>query len=157
AFVWTVNMFTFANNPNTGLFDPKYCLFDHVQVIAMKKDGTGVNQVDLSGWNGTNIVNENLMPVRMHDAVPSDPMLFAEETNYAGPTQQNNSLTLLTVPNILTATASSFVASTLTVPTYNYILAPAPPGADDAWNIGDRNSYAQQNTVTTNTLQTNDT
>jgi hypothetical protein len=101
AYVWTVNMFTFANNPNTLLFDPTYCLFDHVQVIAMNKDGTGVNQVDLPGWDGTNIVNENLMPVRMHGAGPSDPMLFAEETNYAGSTQ-GNSLTLLQISNILT-------------------------------------------------------
>jgi hypothetical protein len=157
AYVWTVNMFTFANNPTTGLFDSTYCLFDHVQVIAMQKDGTGVNQVDLPGWDSINskVINENLIPVKMHGA---EPMLFAEETNYADTGGQNNSLTLLQAANILTATTpSDFVASTVTVPTYNYLLVPDPSGAGNAWNRGDKNSEAQQNDGTTDLLQTGDT
>src|SRR5262249_39021834 len=117
AYVWTVNMFTFATS---GANPPinQNSLYDHVQVIAIDKTNLStVHTVDLLGWDTTNqvIVNENLMPVKMH-GVPIGPMWFAEETNYGNPSGSASSLRLVKVDNVLTAGAADFHAVDVSVP-----------------------------------------
>src|SRR5262249_18048212 len=137
AFVWTVNMFTFS----AGGIDQN-SLYDHVQVVAVDKSNfSNFNTVGLSGWDGTNIVNENLMPTRMHG--PSAAVWFAEESNYGDPSGSANALKLLKVNNILTASAADFQAFTVNVPAYSYIPVPDPStGGPHPWNRGDMNDNA---------------
>jgi fibronectin type 3 domain-containing protein len=146
AYVWTVNMFTFPVGATS--------LFDHVQVLAVDKsalmDSTHDNHVDLQGWNGSKIINENLAPVRMHGATATDAMYFVEETTYATTT---NSIRILRVADILHATASNFQAFDVQVPTYSY-----GPLTDHQhpWNSGDITANAVQE-GTSDQMQTNDT
>lgn len=150
AYVFTFNMFT---NPISTA-----SLFDHVQVLAINKSDVlsstpslVTHTVDLSGWNGSNIVNENLAPVDMHGAQATDPMYFLEETTYGSAT--NSQLRLLKVANILTAAASDFQAVDITVPTYttNAMVDAAHP-----WNSGDMNANAPQ-LGSSDQMATNDT
>jgi fibronectin type 3 domain-containing protein len=146
AYVWTVNMFTFPVSATSA--------FDHVQVLAVDKsavmDSTHDNHIDLQGWNGSQIINENLAPVKMHGATATDPMVFVEETTYATTT---NSIRILKAPDILHATASSFQAFDVQVPTYSYNLV---PDAQHPWNSGDGTANAVQR-GSTDLIQTNDT
>jgi hypothetical protein len=150
AYVFTFNMFTFPIASTS--------LYDHVQVLAISKSAIlGANpvfsthKVDLSGWDGTKIVNENLSPVDMHGAQATDPMYFVEETTYGAAT--NTQLRILKVANIMTATASSFQVFDVTVPTYttNPLVDSAHP-----WNSGDTNANAPQ-LGSSDQMQTNDT
>jgi hypothetical protein len=186
AYVWTVNMFTYSTgtdykgNPPPVNFNS---LFDHVQIIAVDKnitvDGSGnltskKNLVDAIGWNTTTqkIVNENLMPVRMHN--PSDTtMWFDEEADYGDPNSADaknrghaNALQLIKIPDILAATSADFDPAispahfyTVTVPTYgfNFVVDPSNMlGNPFHWNDGDVNPAAPQN-GSPDTIQTNDT
>jgi hypothetical protein len=150
AYVFTFNMFT---NPISTA-----SLFDHVQVLAINKSDLLSSApslvphfVDLSGWNGSNIVNENLAPVDMHGAQATDPTYFVEETSYGSAT--NSQLRLLKVANILTATAGDFQSFDVTVPTYT--TNPVPDAAHP-WNSGDMNANASQ-LGSSDQMQTNDT
>jgi hypothetical protein len=150
AYVFTFNMFTFPVSSQS--------LYDHVEVLAISKSAIlGSNPtfvthtVDLSGWNGSNIVNENLAPVDMHGASATDPMYFVEEASYGNAT--NTQLRVLRVANILQAAASDFQAFNITVPTYT-----TNPMVDSAhpWNSGDVNANAPQ-LGSSDQMQTNDT
>jgi fibronectin type 3 domain-containing protein len=146
AYVWTVNMFTFPVGATS--------LFDHVQVLAVDKsaimDATHDNHVDLQGWDGSKIINENLAAVRMHGATATDPIYFVEETTYATTT---NSIRILRVADILHAKASNFQAFDVQVPTYSYNLQ---TDTQHPWNSGDATANAAQ-AGTTDLMQTNDT
>jgi hypothetical protein len=150
AYVFTFNMFTFPIGSQS--------LFDHVQILAISKSAIlsatpsiVTHTVDLTGWNGSAIVNENVSPVDMHGATASDPMYFIEETTYGS--ASNSQLRVLKVANILTATASNFQSYDVTVPTYtsNPLVDAAHP-----WNSGDANANAPQ-LGTSDEMQTNDT
>jgi len=150
AYVFTFNMFTLPISSQS--------LFDHVQVLAISKSAIlsatpsfVTHTVDLSGWNGTNIVNENLSPADMHGAQSTDPMYFVEEASYGSAT--NTQLRVLKVANILTASASNFQSFNVTVPTYttNQVVDSAHP-----WNSGDVNANARQ-LGSSDQMQTNDT
>jgi hypothetical protein len=158
AYVWTVNMFTFATSGANAPINQN-SLFDHVQVIAIDKSNlSNVHTVDLPGWDSTNqvIVNENLMPVKMH-GTPTGPMWFAEETNYADPSGSASSLRLVDVNNILTAAPGDFHAVDVTVPTYQFTpVADTSDTHNHPWNRGDVNTNAQQ-LGTADVMQTNDT
>jgi uncharacterized repeat protein (TIGR01451 family) len=154
AYVWTVNMFSFSSggiNQNS--------LFDHVQVIAIDKSNlANVHTVDLPSWDsGTStITNENLLPVRMDGATAADGMWFAEETNYGTTSGQANTLRLVHVANVLTATPTDFVNFTGNVPLYQFTPVPDPSGGNHAWNNGDANAFAVQK-GSADTIDTNDT
>jgi hypothetical protein len=150
AWVFTFNMFTFPIGSQG--------LFDHVQVLAVQKSAllssspsVVTHTVDLSGWNGSKIVNENMAPVDMHGASSTDPMYFVEETSYGSAT--NTQLRLLKVADILHASASNFQSFDVTVPTYttNPLVDSAHP-----WNSGDANANAPQ-LGSSDQMQTNDT
>jgi hypothetical protein len=150
AYVFTFNMFTFPLGTQS--------LFDHTQILAIDKSAIlsstpslTTHQIDLPGWNGSKIVNENVAPVDMHGATASDPMYFVEEANYGSAT--NNQLEVLSVANIMQASASNFQVSTVTVPSYtsNPLVDSAHP-----WNSGDQNANAPQ-LGTSDQMQTNDT
>jgi hypothetical protein len=150
AYVFTFNMFT---NPISTS-----SLYDHVQVLAINKSdllsstpSLATHTVDLTGWNGSNIVNENVAPVDMHGAQATDPTYFVEETSYGSAT--NSQLRILNVANILTATATDFQSFDVTVPTYttNPVIDAAHP-----WNSGDANANAPQ-LGSADQMQTNDT
>src|SRR5262249_976166 len=110
-----------------------------------------IHTLDLPGWNGSQIVNENLAPVDMHGAQANDPMYFVEETSYGSAT--NAQLRLLKVPNILTASAGNFQSFDVTIPTYT---TNSVPDAAHPWNSGDMNANAPQQDPS-NQMQTNDT
>src|SRR5262249_50094251 len=132
---------------------------DHVQVIAIDKSNlASVHTVDLPSYDSTSgtITNENLLPVRMEGAAPADGMWFAEETNYGTTSGQANSLRLVPVANVLTATASDFVNLTGSVPLYHFTPVLDPSGGGHAWNNGDTNAFAVQK-GTADVMQTNDT
>jgi hypothetical protein len=121
-----------------------------------------------------NIVNENLMPVRMHNP-PDNSMWFDEEAAYG--TQNTNlpgsgnALQLVKIPDILTANSdgrdfdpkispSHFFK--VTVPTYDFTyVQDTSSGHGKVWNAGDVNAGAQQmgaqQTDGLHLLQTNDT
>jgi hypothetical protein len=150
AYVFTFNMFTFPFGSQS--------LYDHVQVLAISKSAIlGPNpsfvthSVDLSGWDGTRIVNENLAPVDMHGPQATDPMYFVEETSYGS--ASNTQLRLVKVTNVLQATASNFQFFDVMVPTYttNPVVDSAHP-----WNSGDANANAVQ-LGSSDQMQTNDT
>jgi subtilase family serine protease len=150
AYVFTFNMFTFPISSQS--------LYDHVQILAISKSAIlaanpsfVTHTVDLSGWNGSSIVNENLSPADMHGAAATDPMYFVEEASYGS--ASNTQLRVLKVANILTAAASDFQAFNITVPTYttNPVVDSAHP-----WNSGDVNANAPQ-LGTADQMQTNDT
>jgi hypothetical protein len=150
AWVFTFNMFTFPLSSQSA--------FDHTQVLAVQKSAflnptpsVVTDTVDLPGWNGSKVVNENVAPVDMHGATSTDPMYFVEETNYGGAT--NNQLRLLKVADILHASASDFQPFDVTVPAYtsNPVVDSAHP-----WNSGDANANAPQR-GTSDQMQTNDT
>jgi hypothetical protein len=150
AYVFTFNMFTFPIGSQS--------LFDHVQVLAIQKSAIlsstpsfVIHDVDLPGWDGSRIVNENVAPVDMHGATATDPMYFVEETSYGSAT--SSQLRLLKVANILTASASDFQTFDVTVPSYisNPLTDPAHP-----WNSGDANANAPQK-GSSDQMQTNDT
>src|SRR5262249_13097087 len=131
AYVFTFNMFTFPLSSQS--------LYDHVEVLAISKSAIlGSNPrfvthtVDLSGWNGTSIVNENLAPVGMHVAVANDPMCFVEEASYDSAT--NLKLRVLPVVNIMHAAACDFQVVNIAVPFYtpNPMVDLVHP-----WNSGD--------------------
>jgi hypothetical protein len=150
AWVFTFNMFTFPIGSQS--------LFDHVQVLAVQKStllssnpSVVTHTVDLSGWNGSKIVNENVAPVDMHGANSTDPMYFVEETSYGSAT--NTQLRLLKVADILHASASDFKSFDVTVPTYT--TNPVPDSAHP-WNSGDANANAPQ-LGSSDQMQTNDT
>src|SRR5260370_11334165 len=87
-------------------------LFDHVQVIAIDKSNlSSVHTVDLPSWDSSTstITNENLLPVRMGGPTAADGMWFAEENNYGTSSGQADTLPLLHVANVLTATPTNFV------------------------------------------------
>jgi hypothetical protein len=143
AYVWTVNMFSFS----AGGIDQN-SLFDHVQVIAIDKSNlASIHSVDLPSWDASagTITNENLLPVRMDGATAADGMWFAEETNYGTSSGQANSLRLVHVGNVLTATPSNFVDFTGNVPLYQFTFVPDPStGGNHPWNNGDTNNNAVQ-------------
>jgi hypothetical protein len=150
AYVFTFNMFTFPASSQS--------LFDHVQVLAISKSAIlsstpsiVTHTVDLQGWNGSKVVNENLAPVDMHGATASDPMYFIEETSYVSSTKTQ--LRILKVADILHAAASDFQSFDVTVPTYtsNLLTDSAHP-----WNSGDVNATAPQ-LGASDQMQTNDT
>jgi hypothetical protein len=150
AYVFTFNMFTFPIGSQS--------LYDHVQVLAISKSAIlgaspsfVTHSVDLSGWDGTKIVNENLAPVDMHGAQVTDPMYFVEETSYGS--ASNTQLRLVKVADVLHATASNFQFFDVTVPTYT-----TNPAVDSAhpWNSGDVNANAAQ-LGSSDQMQTNDT
>jgi hypothetical protein len=150
AWVFTFNMFTFPIGTSS--------VFDHVQVLAVQKStllsstpSIVTHTLDLSGWNGTNIVNENVSPVDMHGATASDPMYFVEETAYGGAT--STQLRVLKVPDILHATAAGVQPFDITVPAYT-----SNPALDfvHPWNSGDTNANAPQ-LGSSDQMQTNDT
>jgi hypothetical protein len=150
AYVFTFNMFTFPISSTS--------LFDHVQVLAIDKSAIlgstpslVIHTVDLSGWNGSQIVNENLAPVDMHGAGANDPMYFVEETSYGSAT--NSQLRLLKVADVRTASTGDFQSVDVTVPTYT--TNPVPDAAHP-WNSGDMNADAPQQDPS-NQMQTNDT
>jgi hypothetical protein len=150
AYVFTFNMFTFPLGTQS--------LFDHTQILAIDKNAIlssnpslATHTIDLPGWDGSKIVNENVAPVDMHGATATDPMYFVEEANYGSAT--NNQLQVLSVANILTASAGDFHVSAVTVPSYtsNPLVDSAHP-----WNSGDQNANAPQ-LGTSDQVQTNDT
>jgi hypothetical protein len=150
AYVFTFNMFTFPLGSQS--------LFDHVQVLAISKSALlgatpsiVTHTVDLQGWNGSQVVNENLAPVDMHGATATDPMYFVEETSYVSASKTQ--LRVVKVADILHATASNFQSFDVTVPTYtsNLVTDSAHP-----WNSGDANASAPQ-LGTSDQMQTNDT
>jgi hypothetical protein len=154
AYVWTVNMFSFS----AGGIDQN-SLYDHVQVIAIDKSNlANVHAVDLPSYDGTSgtIVHENLLPVRMEGAAAADGMWFAEETNYGTPAGQANSLRLVHVADVLTATPADFVSFTGAVPLYHFIPVTDPSGGSHPWNNGDANANAVQR-GSADLIQTNDT
>jgi hypothetical protein len=155
AYVWTVNMFSFSS----GGIDQN-SPFDHVQVIAIDKTNlASVHTVDLPSWDSSTstITNENLLPVRMDGATAADGMWFAEETNYGTSSGQANTLRLVHVANLLTATPTDFVDFTGNVPLYQFNFVPDPStGGNHPWNNGDVNNNAVQ-AGTTDLIQTNDT
>ena len=122
AYVWTVNMFSFSS----GGIDQN-SVYDHVQVIAMDKSNpANIHTVDLPGWDASSgtITNENLMPVNMEAPTAADGMWFAEETNYGDASGEADSLRLVHVADVLTATASDFVNFTGIVPLYQFNVIP---------------------------------
>jgi hypothetical protein len=150
AYVFTFNMFTFPIGTQS--------LFDHVQVLAVDKSAILsstpsllIHTVDLPGWDGSKIVNENVAPVDMHGAQATDPMYFVEETSYGSAT--SSQLRLLKVANVLNASAGDFQSVDITVPSYtsNPLIDPAHP-----WNSGDANANAPQ-MGSADQMQTNDT
>jgi uncharacterized repeat protein (TIGR01451 family) len=155
AYVWTVNMFSFSS----GGIDQN-SLYDHVQVIAIDKSNlANVHTVDLPSWDaGTStITNENLLPVRMDGATAADGMWFAEETNYGTTRGQANTLRLVHVADVLTATPTDFVNFTGNVPLYQFNFLKDPSqGGNHPWNNGDSNPLAVQ-AGSTDLIDTNDT
>jgi uncharacterized repeat protein (TIGR01451 family) len=152
AYVWTVNMFSFDSSGSISAGSR----FDHVQIIALDKSNpslAGIHTIDVPGWNGSTITNENMMPVRMDAPTLADGMWFAEETNYGASSGQANALRLVHVGNILTATSADFVSFTGNVPTYQFtpLLDSQHP-----WNNGDTNNNAVQK-GSTDLIDTNDT
>lgn len=143
AYVWTVNMFSFSS----GGIDQN-SLFDHVQVIAVDKSNlSNVHTVDLPSWDSatSTITNENLLPVRMDGPTAADGMWFAEETNYGSSSGQANTLRLVHVANVLTATPTDFVNFSGNVPLYQFTFVPDPStGGNHPWNNGDTNNNALQ-------------
>jgi hypothetical protein len=143
AYVWTVNMFSFSS----GGIDQN-SLFDHVQVIAVDKSNlANVHTADLPSWDSatSTITNENLLPVRMDGPTAADGMWFAEETDYGTSSGQANSLRLVHVANVLTASPADFVDFTGNVPLYQFTFVPDPSaGGNHPWNNGDTNNNALQ-------------
>jgi uncharacterized repeat protein (TIGR01451 family) len=155
AYIWTVNMFSFS----AGGIDQN-SLFDHVQVIAIDKSNlANVHTVDLPSWDSTasTITNANLLPVRMDGAAAADGAWFAEETNYGTSSGQANTLRLVHVADILTATPNSFVDYTGNVPLYQFTFVPDPAqGGNHPWNNGDAVAPAGQK-GSADLIETNDT
>jgi uncharacterized repeat protein (TIGR01451 family) len=154
AYVWTVNMFTFS----AGGIDQN-SLYDHVQVIAVDKSNlANVHTIDLPSYDSTSgtIIHENLLPAHMDGATAADGMWFAEETNYGTTAGQANSLRLVHVADVLSATPTDFVNFTGTVPVYDFNVVPDPSGGNHAWNNGDANTSAVQK-GTSDLIDTNDT
>ncbi len=150
AYVFTFNMFT---TPITA-----QSAFDHVQVLAVSKSAIlgatpslATHTIDLTGWDGTRIVNENLSPADMHGATAADGMYFVEETTYGA--ASNSQLRVVHVADVMTAAASDFQLTDVTVPGYtsNPLVDSAHP-----WNSGDQNANAPQQ-GSSDLMQTNDT
>jgi hypothetical protein len=154
AYVWTVNMFSFS----AGGIDQN-SQYDHVQVIAIDKGNlANVHTIDLPGWDATSstIVNENLLPARMDGATAAGGMWFAEETNYGTTSGQANSLRLVHVADVLSATPAAFVNFTGAVPLYFFNPILDPSGSNHPWNNGDANADAVQK-GSADLIATNDT
>src|SRR5260370_2166505 len=115
--------------------------------------------MDLPSWDSSTstITNENLLPVRMDAPTAADGMWFAEETNYGTSSGQADTLRLVHVANVLTATPTDFVNFTGNVPLYQFNFVPDPSqGGNHPWNNGDATASAGQK-GSTDLIQTNDT
>lgn len=118
AYVFTVNMYTFAT-PTVA------SQFDHVQVISVSK--ASVLDADPSTLTAFQVdrppdVDFSLSAAAMHDTVAGDPMWFVEE-DQSGST----GLSLVRMTNVLSPDPS-FTETDVPVPAYSQAISPAQPG-----------------------------